>query len=195
MTTHIALLRAINVGGRSIAMPALCELFAKLGFPGARSLLQSGNVVFQSAARSGGELERLLEAGTRERFGLEVDYVVRSAKEWEAVVAANPFPADAKRDPGHLLVVCMKHAPKASDVSSLQVAIRGREVVRARGQQLYCVYPDGVGRSKLTLSLIEKSLGTRGTGRNWNTVLKLAEMSRSAGDARPAPPKRRSARA
>jgi uncharacterized protein (DUF1697 family) len=67
----------------------------------------------------------------------------------------------------------LKDAPKAGAVKALQAAITGREIVRAHGREAYLVYPDGIGPSKLTHALIEKTLGTRGTGRNWNTVLKL----------------------
>jgi len=63
-------------------------------------------------------------------------------------------------------------------VTALKAAIRGPELVRAQGKQLYLIYPAGIGRSKLTAALIEKHLGTRGTGRNWNTVLKLAALVR-----------------
>jgi uncharacterized protein (DUF1697 family) len=63
-------------------------------------------------------------------------------------------------------------------VKTLQAAVRGPETVRAVGRQAYIVYPDGVGKSKLTANLIESKLGTRGTGRNWNTVLKLADLVR-----------------
>ena len=62
-------------------------------------------------------------------------------------------------------------------MKALQDAIKGREVVKARGKQAYFVYPDGMGRSKLTIKMIEKALGTRGTARNWNTVLKLGELA------------------
>jgi len=74
----------------------------------------------------------------------------------------------------------MKEAPDRDDVAALQSAITGREVVRAKGRHAYVFYPDGIGRSRLTSALVEKKLGTRGTGRNWNTVLKvgaLAEVS------------------
>jgi uncharacterized protein (DUF1697 family) len=67
-------------------------------------------------------------------------------------------------------------APKATDVEALQAAVQGPEIVRSHGRQLYLVYPEGIGRSKLTNTLIERKLGTRGTGRNWNTVLKLAAL-------------------
>jgi uncharacterized protein (DUF1697 family) len=61
-------------------------------------------------------------------------------------------------------------------VADLQKAIRDREQVRGEGREIYIAYPDGVGRSRLTMPLIEKKLGTRGTGRNWNTVGKLAAL-------------------
>ena len=77
------------------------------------------------------------------------------------------------------MAVFLKEAPGGAAVKALQAAIVGREVVRAVGRQAYIVYPDGQGRSKLTNALIEKHLGTRGTARNWNTVLRLAELVRA----------------
>src|SRR5258707_742668 len=169
MPTFIALLRAINVGGRkTVAMADLRDLLSRLGFADARSVLQSGNLVFATQARSSAQLERVLEAEAEKRLGLQTDFFVRTAAEWDGVIADNPFPDEATRDPGHLLVMFMKDAPGAKDVKALQAAIRGREVVRARGRNAYLVYPDGVGRSRLTNAVIERTLGTRGTGRNWN---------------------------
>ena len=72
----------------------------------------------------------------------------------------------------------MKDAPSPKEVEALQASIRGPERVRSRGKQLYVTYPEGVGRSKLTLPIIERRLDSRGTGRNWNTVLKLATLAR-----------------
>jgi len=177
MTIHIALLRAINVGGHNlVAMSDLRQLFADLGFPGAKSLLQSGNVVFESPQAADAEVECRLEKEIAERLGVTADFIVRSAKEWQKIVSRNPFPKQAKKDPGHLLVGFLKSAPSAEGVRSLQSAIQGSEILRGDGKQLYIVYPDGVGRSKLTATLIERKLGVRGTARNWNTVLKLAAM-------------------
>jgi len=73
--------------------------------------------------------------------------------------------------------MCLRDAPDRAAVAGLQKAIAGREVVRTSGRHAYIVYPDGIGRSRLTVALIEKKLGTRGTGRNWNTVLKLAALA------------------
>jgi uncharacterized protein (DUF1697 family) len=121
-------------------------------------------------------LEKLLEKETATRLGVAADYLVRTAGEWQAIVAGNPYTDEAQSDPGHLVVVCLKSAPSAKNVAALQAAIRGRETIRAAGRNLYIVYPDGIGRSKVTTSLIESKLTTRGTGRNWNTVLKLAGL-------------------
>jgi uncharacterized protein (DUF1697 family) len=177
MSNHVALLRGINVGGHNkISMSDLRNLFEILGFSEVQSLLQSGNVVFESRQLKGPALERSLEIETAKRLGVSVDYLVRSAKELRTIIEDNPFEDEARRDPSHLLVMFLKTAVKSAEVSALEAAVQGREIIHADGKQLYAVYPDGIGRSKLTNTLIEKKLGTRGTARNWNTVLKLAAM-------------------
>jgi uncharacterized protein (DUF1697 family) len=174
MTTYIGLLRAINLAGRNrVAMADLRDMLSSLGFEEPRTLLQSGNVLFRGRPRTAAQLERHLEAELRSRIKIETDFMVRTADEWKAIVDRNPFKKEATRDPGHLLVFCLKDAPDAASVKALQAAIKGPEVVRADGRQAYITYPNGVGRSPLTSTIIEKTLGTRGTGRNWNTVLKL----------------------
>jgi uncharacterized protein (DUF1697 family) len=176
VTLYVALLRAVNVGGRAVAMADLKAMFASLGFADARPVLQSGNIVFAGSAKSGAALEALLEAETEKRFKLRADYLVRTRVEWQAIIADNPFARAAKDDPSHLLVVPLKSTPTKTALAALEAAITGRESVRAKGRTLYIVYPDGIGRSKLTLASIERQLDTRGTGRNWNTVLKLQAM-------------------
>jgi len=177
MTTHIALLRAINVAGRNrVSMAELRDLLAELGFANVQSLLQSGNLVFDGRAGTPARLESLLEQAAKDRLQLETAFFVRTAKEWAEIVAGNPFPDEAKLDPAHLVVLLLKGAPDRGHLTALEQAIVGREVIRAGGRQLYIVYPDGIGRSKLTNALIEQKLGTQGTARNWNTVLKLASL-------------------
>jgi uncharacterized protein (DUF1697 family) len=173
----VALLRAVNLASHNrVTMADLCAMLGDLKLTGARSLLQSGNVVFEAGSAAPQVLERKLEAEAGRRLGLATDFFVRSAKEWSAVLAANPFPAEAKRDPGHLLVFALKDAPGRAQARALDEAITGREIARVVGRQAYIVYPDGVGRSRLTIALIERKLGTRATGRNWNTATKLGAM-------------------
>jgi uncharacterized protein (DUF1697 family) len=179
VTTHVALLRAINVGGHNhVAMADLQGLLVALGFSDVRSILQSGNLVFGGGRLTGPALEHRLAAEAAKRLGLETDFFVRTAEEWRTVVAKNPFREAAERDPGRLHVMFLRDAPGAARARALQATITGRETVAAAGRQAYIVYPDGAGRSKLTVARLEKGLGTRGTSRNWNTVVKLAAMAR-----------------
>ena len=178
MTIQIALLRGVNVGGhQAVAMSELRDLFTQLGFAGARSILQSGNLIFRCEARTGADLESLLEREAETRLKIRTDFLIRSAKEWREVVARNPFRKEAERDPSHLVVMFLKSAANAKDVKAVQAAITGPEIIRADGRHLYIVYPDGIGRSRLTNVLLEKKIGIRGTARNWNTVLKIAALA------------------
>lgn len=175
--SHVALLRGINVGGHArIAMADLRRLLANAGLADPQTLLQSGNVIFRSRVKTSVQLERTIETAIVGELGMTSDVVVRTAEEWQQIIERNPFPREAKSDPGHLLVMILKDSPAQSAVKALQKSIVGRETVRADGRQAYFYYPDGVGTSKLTNRIIEKSLGTRGTARNWNTARKIQEL-------------------
>jgi uncharacterized protein (DUF1697 family) len=169
----VALLRAVNVGGRTAAMADLRAMLVELGFVAPKTLLQSGNVVFASQ-EAGAALEARLEAAFAARFGFASDVVVRTAAEWSAVVDANPFGRMATDDPSHLVVMALKARPEPAAIEALRARIPGRESLEAVGRELYIAYPDGIGPSKLTNVAIERRLGVRGTARNWNTVTQLA---------------------
>ena len=178
MAIFIGLLRAVNLGSHNkVAMADLRAMLADLGLKDPQTLLQSGNLVFETAARPTVGLEKFLEAEATERLGLTTPFYVRTAAEWQQAIADNPFPKEARLDPGHTILMCLKEAPPPAAVKALQDAIRDREVVKAEGRHAYFLYPDGMGRSRLTMALIEKKLGTTGTARNWNTVLKLGALT------------------
>jgi uncharacterized protein (DUF1697 family) len=180
MTTFVALLRAVNLGGSTqIGMASLRELLLRRGYERVETLLQSGNVVLRTRAMAPNHLERQLESDVVKGMGFETEFFVRTADEWRSILEANPFPAEAERDPGHLLVTVLKKAPPAEAWTDLARAIAGREKVQPSGREGYFVYPDGIGRSKLTTNLIERKLGTRATSRNWNTVQKLDQLASS----------------
>lgn len=178
VATYIALLRAVNLGSHNkVSMADLKVLLTELGMKNPQSVVQSGNLVFESTTRVTGQLETLLAAGAAKRLGLDTLFYVRTATEWQQAIADNPFPKEARLDPGHTVLMCLKDAPSPAAVKALQDAIKGREVVKAKGRHAYFLYPDGMGRSRLTMPLIEKKLGTTGTARNWNTVLKLGALT------------------
>ncbi len=158
-------------------MADLRDLCLRLGFTNARTLLQSGNVVLSGGPPTGATIREVLEAAIEERLGLATRVFVRDPREWAETVAHNPFPEAAREDPGHLLVLFLDEAPDGDTVAALGAAIVGRERVAAHGRHVYAVYPDGIGHSRLTTSVIERALGAPCTGRNWNTVLKLAKLA------------------
>jgi uncharacterized protein (DUF1697 family) len=177
---HVALLRAVNLPGHNkVGMADLKALLVELGFTDAQTLLQSGNLVFSGGSKTTAALEQMLERAAARQLGVETDFFVRTAKEWQTIIDANPFPREARDDPSHLLAVITKGDVSPANVTALQKAIVGREIVRAKGRCAYIVYPDGIGRSKVTGAFIDKKLGTPGTARNWNTVLKLAALAGS----------------
>lgn len=173
-TCYIALLRAINVGGsKVVAMAQLVRMAEELGMKEVTSLLQSGNLMLVTEGTTPAALERRLEQAAQQRLGLSITFIVRKDTEVRSIIADNPFPDIAKADPSHLVVVFLKEAPPLARVKALQASITGPEQIRAEGRQLYVTYPAGIGRSRLTNAVIEGTLGTSGTARNWNTIHKL----------------------
>ncbi len=173
----IAFLRAVNVGGTAkIAMAELKALAEDIGLAEPRTLLQSGNLVFEAGGKMAAALEKLLEREIAERLGVETDVMVRTAGQLKAAIARNPFPKEAKNDPSLLHVRFLKTQASAAAVASLSRAIKGREIAKGTGSEVFIYFPDGAGNSKLTNAVIERHLA-RGTSRNWNTVTKLAEMT------------------
>lgn len=174
MAEFAAFLRAINLGShKPVAMAALRGFFEGLGFEDVRTFLQTGNVVFRGPAKKTGAIERLLEEQAKKDLGLDTDFFVRTSEELDEIVAANPFPREAESDPRRLVVMFLKNAPAKGAPGRLREAIKGRESVEVAGPQAYVYYADGIGRSRLTNSLLEGRLAARSTGRNWRTVLKL----------------------
>lgn len=179
MPTHIALLRAVNVGGTGkLPMAELRKLATALGFANPRTLLASGNLVFEAPAEP--DPASMLHQALESQLGVKSDVILRTPGQWTAMIAANPFPEMAQARPNALLAMPLSAAPPESALEDLRAAIRGPEAVALVGSELFVSYPDGMGTSKLDNGLIERKLRVRGTGRNWNTVLKLAAMTQSA---------------
>jgi uncharacterized protein (DUF1697 family) len=168
MASFVALLRAINVGGTGIlSMSELRELCEAAGFRQVRTYIQSGNVVFTSSlaeVKVKAKLERALAA----KLGKPVGVLLRSRAELDAVQNENPF---STAPPNRVIVLFLDEAPPKTALAKLNIP--GREEVVLRGREIFIHYPDGQGRSKLKLPFAKN-----GTGRNLNTVAKLAGMAR-----------------
>lgn len=171
MATFVALLRAINVGGTGkLAMTDLVKLCEKAGFKDVKTYIQSGNVVFETGA-SEARVKAVLEKALAAKLGKPVGVLLRSGVELDRVLAGNPF---TKAPPNRVIVQFLDQAPPANVLDGVK-ATAGEELV-LRGRELYIHYPVGQGVSKLKVPLAKVS-----TGRNLNTVARLAEMARARG--------------
>jgi len=177
MGRMVALLRAVNVGGRKLPMAELRALCAALGWQDVATYIQSGNVVFSAEARPQA-IEAQLERAIKERFGLDVPVIVRTPGEWAALAASNPFPDAARDEPNRLQLLVSKRPPDPDAADKLMARAQGGESVKAAGGALWFHFPEGVGTSKLTPTLIDRACGSPATARNYNTVMKLLEMLR-----------------
>ncbi|HKH83304.1 MAG TPA: DUF1697 domain-containing protein, partial [Gemmatimonadales bacterium] len=159
MPRYVALLRAVNLGPyQQVSMAALTQLLGELGFVEPRTVLQSGNIVFGAPRRSTSQLERTLATAMERRLAVATDFFVRTAPEWRDVVASNPFAKEAEIDPSRLVLMIMRDEPAIETARNLQMAITGSETMHVQGRHAYIVYPNGIGRSRLTTALIEKRL-------------------------------------
>ncbi|MER5895005.1 DUF1697 domain-containing protein [Streptomyces sp. NPDC001876] len=179
-TMYAALLRGINVGGhRKVPMAELRTLLTELGHGGVATYLQSGNAVFSSASGDEKTLAAELEKAIEARFGFTVTCLVRSGPYLAAVADACPFPA-AELEGKQLHVTYFDGPVDAARFAPLDAAAFRPEEFRLGERELYLYAPEGLGRSKLAEALGRPDLnkGLIGTTRNWNTVVKLVEMTR-----------------
>ncbi|WP_335940015.1 DUF1697 domain-containing protein [Streptomyces sp. PTD5-9] len=191
MTMYAALLRGINVSGHQrVPMAELRALLTELGHGDVRTHLQSGNAVFSSPSDDGERLAAELERAIEERFGFAVPCLVRDGAYLAAVAAACPFPAD-ELEGRQLHVTYFGQPVDPARFEAIDPAAFLPEEFRLGDRALYLYAPDGLGRSRLgeALSRPSRIRGLTATSRNWNTVVKLVEMTAAETD----PPARRGA--
>lgn len=178
-TTYAALLRGINVGGsRKVPMADLRTLMEDLGHDGVRSYLQSGQAVFTADHGDEDSLAAELTDAIEKRFGFTVDVIVRDHAYLKAIADNCPFPAAELE--GKQLHVTYFSAPVDEDrFTEIDRAAYLPEEFRLGDRALYLYAPNGLGRSKLAEHLSKPRLnkGVIATSRNWNTVVKLVEMT------------------
>lgn len=166
MTAVIALLRGVNVGGHNkIKMEVLRALLESLGLKNVQTLIQSGNAVFATKPRDLDQLAKRIEAAIEKTAGFHSEVILRTAGEVRDVIAGNPFAGRKDVEFNKL------HVNFRADAAPIGAVKTAGEEIHADGRHLYVYYPNGAGQSKLRLP---------GTARNWNTVLKLAEMASAA---------------
>jgi uncharacterized protein (DUF1697 family) len=178
LETWIALLRAVNVGGRNkLPMKMLAAELEAIGLSAVKTYIQSGNVVFRCPSARTANLAAEIGAAIKAKFGFEIDVAVISAKGLAAAVRANPFPESAAEMDGRTLhFFFLAKAPGAIDQGRLEAVRRQSERWQIKGTVFYLHAPEGFGDSKLAAQ-VERILGVTATARNWRTVRALLDLA------------------
>jgi uncharacterized protein (DUF1697 family) len=170
--TWIALLRAVNIGGRKVPMADLRRALEDAGLAEVRTYIASGNVLFRSD-RDRMALARLIEQVVLGEFAVSSVAVLRTPQELQRVLAAHPFGADTSRS----YVTFLTGRPKAADVRRLAALDVEPDRVAVAGTEVFVYHPSGAGQARLTGAQLERTIGIPGTNRNWRTVAKLVELA------------------
>ncbi|PWJ89072.1 uncharacterized protein (DUF1697 family) [Mesorhizobium loti] len=176
MQTYVALLYSIILGeGRRVVMADLKAMAEELGLNNPRTLVATGNLLFEAPATDIADLERRLEAAFEKTFGRHVDIIVRGAEDWLKLAAGNPFPDESAEAGDQVAVRVMRKPAPVDAVAALQTYIAENEKVVSVGGDIWVVFSRERPSSRLLTATNHKRMGI-GTSRNWNTVRRLVEM-------------------
>lgn len=172
-----AMLRGINLGKRTLLKADLIGAAEDAGYRDARTLLASGNLVFEAGDAKAETIERTLHEAVAARTGIKSEVFVRNLAQIEKLIEVNPFPEVGRERGSQLLVIFHAEPVPKAEIARIAQAYDGPERLEAVGHELFIDYPEGMGRSKLDPAMAKMKLKLpRGTGRNWNTVTKLKAL-------------------
>jgi len=154
MQTSLALLRGVNVGGKTCKMDALRAVFEKLGASDVRTYVQSGNVVFGVPPGSAARLASTIEARLLGEFGFPIRVLVKTLKEMEQIAQRNPFVKEKAIDQSKLHVTFLSGIPAPKALPELQKLLTPGEQFRVWEKQVYLYCPNGYGRTKISNNAI-----------------------------------------
>lgn len=180
MNQYIAFLRAINVGGRFVKMDDLRQQFEQLGFSQVQTYIQSGNVIFETAAANPAHLEQTIEDHLHQLLGYEVSTLIRTPSELAEIAAYQPFAAAKFTDKSTLYISFLKAEPAPDRLQQLAGFNSAIDEFHQHGRQVYWLMHKHQGQSKFTNSKLEKVLQVPATRRNSSTVQKI--MAKYFGD-------------
>jgi uncharacterized protein (DUF1697 family) len=194
MPIYISMLRGINVGGhKRVKMDELRKSFETLGFEQVQTYIQSGNVVFKAGKLSTLKLSKRIEEAILRDFGFPVSVISRSSDELAAVIEGNPFLKERgidkekldkekidkeKIDLERLHVMFLSEAPALAALKKLGELTAAPDQLRPIDREIYFYLPNGVSRSVLMKSPVDRILAVVTTTRNWRTVNSLHQMCR-----------------
>jgi len=179
MNIYVSILRGINVGGHNkIRMEDIKALFESLGHKEVTTYIQSGNVIFKNDKnQSVTILSQNIEKAIEDKYHFVVPVIIRSASEMQGIIALNPFLKESVIDKEKLHVTFLSDKPVSDTVKALQQYHFPPDRFQVIGKEVYLSCPVGYGNTKLSNTFFENKLHVRATTRNWNTVLKLSDLT------------------
>ena len=174
------MLRGVNLGAHNrIKMDTLRALYTSLKLEDPQTYVQSGNVIFRTKEKPTPQLARKIQAAIESKFKFSPEIILRTADDFRAALAANPFAKRKDVEPGKLLITFLVSAPGPSAPKALDAFKDHPEELHLIGRELYIYFPNGAGRTKLPWSQVEKFLKVPGTARNLNSVRNMLEIAES----------------
>jgi uncharacterized protein (DUF1697 family) len=180
MTTYIALLKGINVGGKNIIkMADLKQHFSTMGLSNVRTYIQSGNVLFESEKEEK-ILQEELEQQICKKFGFQVPIILRTTQEMQRIISGCPYTkedietAGAGKEVEVFYIALFNEPPSNEDIKRFSDAKTEHESFKIIGRDMYMLFSDSVRFSKLAATL--QKVKTINTVRNWKTINKLMSL-------------------
>jgi uncharacterized protein (DUF1697 family) len=174
MPKYVAFLRAINVGGHTVKMDDLRNLFEALGFANVETFIASGNVIFDSKSTNTKALERKIEKHLQSELGYAVRTFLRSTAELAQVVRHEPFSEGELLAEGNVVYITFTESNPSEAVQQRLLAQRSTvDDFHINGREVYWLYRRLAGETRFQGPLLEKTLGMQATVRNSNTVRKI----------------------
>lgn len=174
---YIALLRGINVGGhKKILMADLRELLLKNGLKNVQTYIQSGNVIFESDENPT-VLSKNISTYIYKEYLFEVPVLIKTDTEWEYALNNNPFIMDDTAvETKKLYITFLSETPLEENIELMEELDYSPDIFIIKKDLVYSHYPNGAGRSKMTINVFERKLKVNATSRNWNTMIKLFSL-------------------
>jgi len=175
---YVAFLRGVNVGGNAIiGMEALKKAFSSLGFTGIKTVLASGNVIFETGEVDVGVLTAKIEQMLQSDFGLQISAILRSGKEIQSLVNSKPFKKNKLIPQTRFLVTFLGETPPRGLKISQRLTSSGFENVRFSDRHVCSAIEISPGRGTSDLmKMLQKEFGKKITTRTWNTVERIAKL-------------------
>jgi len=175
MPKYIAFLRAINVGGHTVKMDVLRQLFESLGLSNVETFIASGNVIFEAKVSNSKSLEKKIEKKLGESLGYAVATFIRTDAELAEIAKYKPFSQSRLDAAAALNIGFLADALDEPSTKKLMALKTEIDDFHAHGREIYWLCQKKQSDSKISNNVIEKTLGLKTTLRGVNTIIKLAE--------------------